>query len=186
MKAPLISLNRYRHHGLALLRVGIGLTFIVHGIQKLVGGQEAWAGVGGGVMSVLGVEGGHALFGVIAALFEAVGGLLLVLGLFTRFACIAIALVMVGALVHHFSAGDPYGVWSHPVKVLFAVGGLFLTGPGRFSLDHVLTDRDILESARPAEHSTRRVPPAWATREKDRPWAERDSNGTSTNQRTRR
>ena len=40
--------NRYRFHdlGLLLLRIGLGVVFVVHGFPKLAGGPAAWAGLG--------------------------------------------------------------------------------------------------------------------------------------------
>ena len=69
-----------------LLRTGAGLLFMAHGLQKLFG---LFGGVGNGgtvpLASRLGVAGG----------LELIGGLLLVLGLFTR----PVALVLAGQMV---------------------------------------------------------------------------------------
>lgn len=166
MKAPLTALNRYRHIGLFLLRVGMGLIFIVHGVSKLAGGTEVLTQVGS-VVSNIGIDSGHAFFGFLAGTFEAVGGLLLVLGLFTRFAAIAITLVLLGAFVLHATNEDPVAVWLHPLKAFVVMVALFFTGPGRYSLDAWMTDRETLERAEPGSDVLRgRREPTWATRDR--------------------
>lgn len=166
MKAPLIALNRYRHVGLLLLRLGIGAIFVVHGVSKFAGGTEALTQVGS-VVSNLGIGGGHAFFGFLAATFETLGGLFLMLGLFTRFAAIAITLVLLGAFLLHASNDDPLPVWLHPLKAFTVMVAIFFTGPGRYSLDAWLTDRDILERSEPGSDVLRgRREPTWATRER--------------------
>ncbi len=40
------SLGKYRDTGLLILRVGLGVMMIMHGLPKLQGGPELWAGVG--------------------------------------------------------------------------------------------------------------------------------------------
>lgn len=166
MKAPLIFLNRYRHVGLLLLRLGMGAIFIVHGVSKLLGGGEALTGVGSAVGNV-GIESGHYFFGLLAALFEAGGGLLLMLGLFTRLAAVAITLVLVGAFVHHAASGDPLDVWLHPLKAFTVMVAIFFTGPGRYSVDAYMTDQETLERSEPPSDVLRgRREPSWATRDR--------------------
>lgn len=165
MKAPFTELNRYRHVGLLILRIGIGATFIVHGVTKFLGGTEALAMVGS-VMSSFGIDSGHAFWGGVAATLETVGGLSLLLGLFTRVGAIAAALVLLGAFVSHAAAGDPLSVWLHPLKTFAATVAIFFTGPGRYSVDAYMTDRDTLERSEPGSDVIRgRREPTWATRE---------------------
>ena len=59
--------NRYRFHdlGLLVLRIGLGVMFMVHGFPKLAGGPEAWAGLGG-VMGKVGVHFAPAAWGLLA------------------------------------------------------------------------------------------------------------------------
>lgn len=165
MKAPLTELNRYRHVGLLLLRLGMGAIFIVHGVTKFLGGSEVLATVGS-VASVVGINSGHVFFGAVAATLEALGGLLLMLGLFTRLAAIAIGLVLLGAFVAHAANGDALDVWLHPLKAFTVMVALVFTGPGRYSLDAYMTDREALERSEPGSDVVRgRREPAWATRE---------------------
>jgi putative oxidoreductase len=131
--------NRYRFHhlGLLLLRVGIGVMFILHGLPKLMGGPEMWAGVGG-VMSKVGLGFAPTFWGFLAALAEAGGGLLLALGLGFRLACLGLLVTMIMATVMHMSNGDDFGGYAHALESAFLFLGLLLMGPGLYSLDERL------------------------------------------------
>ncbi|SFP84067.1 DoxX family protein [Hymenobacter arizonensis] len=131
--------NRYRYHdlGLLLLRVGIGVMFMVHGYPKLVGGPAAWAGVGG-VMDTVGLGFAPAFWGFLAAIAEFGGGLLLALGLWFRLACLGLLFTMIMATVMHVSKGDGFSGYSHSLESAFVFLGLIFAGPGRYSLDERL------------------------------------------------
>lgn len=131
--------NRYRTHdlGLLLLRVGIGVMFTLHGYPKLVGGPETWAQVGG-AMKLVGLDFAPAFWGFLAAFAEAVGGQLLALGLFFRFACALLLATMLMATLSHISSGDGFNGYSHALEAAFLFLGLLFAGPGRLSVDQML------------------------------------------------
>ncbi|NMM52342.1 DoxX family protein [Paenibacillus aquistagni] len=75
-----------------LMRVVLGIVFLVHGISKLqmgLGNVEAW-------FSSIGIPGFMA-YG--AAMLELAGGVLLIIGFGTRIVSLLFALMMVGAVV---------------------------------------------------------------------------------------
>ena len=87
----------------AMLRIGAGLLFMEHGLQKLFG---LFGGMGpnGGTVTLLSQMG-------LAGVLETFGGLLVVLGLFTR----PVALLLAGEmLVAFFQAHLPRGGFPHP------------------------------------------------------------------------
>ncbi|OGX87623.1 DoxX family protein [Hymenobacter lapidarius] len=131
--------NRYRFHdlGLLLLRVGLGVMFMVHGFPKLAGGPETWAGLGG-VMDKVGLGFAPTFWGFMAAIAEFGGGLLLAAGLWFRAACVVLLLTMVMATVMHVSKGDGFGGYSHALESAFVFLGLLFAGPGKYSLDERL------------------------------------------------
>jgi len=69
------SLDRHRDLGLLILRVGLGVMMMTHGIPKLAGGPAEWARVGG-AMGRLGVHFAPTFWGLMAASSETFGGFL--------------------------------------------------------------------------------------------------------------
>jgi len=125
---------------LPILRIGLGLILIPHGAQKFFG----WFGGMGyekfvALFNTLGYKPGI-LWLTLVALTEFVGGILLVLGLFTRLAALALVIFMIVAV--HFTSGKGFfwttGGLEYSLLILF-VGLVFLIrGGGDYSLDKKL------------------------------------------------
>jgi putative oxidoreductase len=116
--------ERYAPQVYALFRIVAGFLFIFHGLQKfgLLGGQAM------PLASMMGV----------AAIIEAVGGLLVMIGLFTRPA----AFIASGEMaVAYFMAHQPKGTWpiqnQGELAVLFCFAFLYIAarGAGVWSAD---------------------------------------------------
>ena len=127
-------LDKYRDIGLLILRIGIGVMFIMHGLPKLTGGPEKWEMLGG-TMKSLGVGFAPTIWGFMAVLSECAGGLLLVLGFFTRPACFFLLATMIVAMSMHISKGDPFVAYSHAMEAGILFLSLIFIGPGKYSLD---------------------------------------------------
>ena len=130
----LSGLSRYRDLGLLVLRLGLGVMFVVHGAPKLMGGVEMWTRLGG-AMGNLGVTFFPVFWGFMAALAEAGGGVCLILGLALRPASVLMAFTMIVAATHHLKAGDGLAGASHAIELAIVFASLILIGPGRYSLD---------------------------------------------------
>jgi putative oxidoreductase len=125
--------------GLLVLRLGFGLAFAwFHGLPKLQGGPEGWARTGQ-AMSNLGITFGYEFWGALAMAAEFFGALCFALGLFFRPAALALAFTMVIASTQHIVTGQ--GSPAHALKNAFVFAGMFLVGPGRYSLDHLIATR---------------------------------------------
>ena len=127
-------LDKYRDVGLLILRVGIGVMFVFHGLPKLIAGPETWTLLGVG-MKALGIGFAPTAWGFMAALSECGGGILLILGFFTRPACFFLLTTMIVATMMHIGKGDPFLKYSHAMESGILFFSLILIGLGRYSLD---------------------------------------------------
>jgi putative oxidoreductase len=115
--------------GALILRVALGLVFIAHSIYlKLVvytlpGTAEFFASIG--------LPGGLA-YVVFAA--EAVGGIALIAGVYTRLVAAALVPIALGAWWTHFDAGwlftNQGGGWEYPALLAIALLVQFFVGAG--------------------------------------------------------
>ncbi|MBC8478004.1 DoxX family protein [bacterium] len=131
------ELDKHRDKGLLILRIGIGIMFICHGFPKLSAGPEVWTKIGG-ALSVLGIGFAPTLMGLLAALSEFVGGILLMLGLLTRPACFFLLITMLVATLMHMISGDSFMLYSHALESAILFLALLFIGPGDISLDEML------------------------------------------------
>ena len=126
----LTFLNKHRHTGLLVLRIGIGLMFILHGAPKLFGGAEKWTQIGM-AMASLGI-------GFMPAISEFFGGVCIILGIVFRPACILLTITMLVAAVSHLSRGDGLSGASHAIELGIVFLSLILIGAGKYSVDEKL------------------------------------------------
>jgi len=76
-------------------------------------------------------------WGFMASASECVGGLLILLGLFTRPAALLMAATMAIATLSHLAKGDTLAKGaSHPFELLIVFIGLYFLGAGLHSLDN--------------------------------------------------
>jgi putative oxidoreductase len=119
--------------GILIIRIGIGISFMIHGYPKLIGGIETWKELGG-VMQMIGINFVPQFWGFMAAFSEFFGGLFLLLGLFFMPACVLLSITMIMAIVMHAVNGDGYNDYSHALVALILFVGLAVAGPGKFSV----------------------------------------------------
>jgi len=124
---------------LAILRVVLGVTFILHGGQKLF--VFGFAGVSG-AFAQMGIP-APGLLGPFVAFVEFFGGIAILLGLLTRLAALGIGATMVVAILTvHLKNGffAPTG-FEFPLSLLASATALVITGAGDFSLDALIGKR---------------------------------------------
>jgi len=128
--------EKHRDLGLLIIRLGLGISFIfIHGLPKIKGGSELWLRLGKS-MSNLGINFLPEFWGFMAAFSEFVIPVFIITGLFFRPALLLIAFTMFVAMLMHLSNLDPWSKVAYSMELMFVFIGLFLTGPGRLSLDH--------------------------------------------------
>ncbi|QCL94505.1 DoxX family protein [Agrobacterium sp. CNPSo 2736] len=120
------SLSRYRPQALGALRIMTALLFVAHGTQKLFGFPASQ------------MEGSLPTLMLVAALLEFVGGILVLIGLFTR----PVAFILSGQMaVAYFMAHAPSNFFpalnggDAAILFCFIFLYLFVAGPGAFSVD---------------------------------------------------
>lgn len=127
----MVALSRFADEAQGVLRVTAGLLFMQHGVQKLFGWLGGFGGQPGATAEMF-------TQAWLAGVLETFGGLLMVLGLFTR----PVALVLVvEMLVAYVQVHLPRGFW--PIRnggelaLLYAATWLFFAakGPGWASVD---------------------------------------------------
>ena len=120
-----------RSWGLTLLRLVVGVIFIMHGWQKLSMGFHNVAGFLGALGIPL-----PTLAAVVLTIVELLGGIALILGVLTRYVAALLAIDMLVALILvHIKGGFfvPNGV-EFPLLLLVANLNLILAGPGALSV----------------------------------------------------
>ncbi len=122
------SLSRWQPEALAVLRIVTGLTFMAHGVVKLFGFP---AGAEPGQQEIA------TLFG-IGGILETFGGLLIILGLFTRPTAFVLSGMMAVAYWMFHAPSSPYPVMNGgDAAILFCFVFLYFvtSGPGAWSVD---------------------------------------------------
>ena len=127
-----MNATRTTDYGIGLLRISLGLMFIAHSVVlKLF--TFGLAGTAGYFASI-GLPGflAYVVFGM-----EAVGGILLVLGVRTRAAAAALLPILAGALWVHSGNGWVFsnagGGWEYPLYLIVLTGAQVLLGNRAFA-----------------------------------------------------
>lgn len=124
------------------LRLTMGLLFVLHGAEKVFGfnkgpGLSAWMA---NERAANGLRPAWLWLGA-AALFELIGGILILFGLLTRLGALLVMPVMLVAIYGSFGEGAapiPLVRIGYPLAMLGAALALFIAGGGRASIDETL------------------------------------------------
>ena len=132
--AFLATLGKYRNTGLLIIRIGLGIMFMMHGYPKLLGGPEKWEAIGGAI-KYTGIDFYPVMWGLISAMTETFGGFLILLGLAFRPVCLLLTINMAMAAAMHLNKGDGIMGASQAIELGFVVFGLAFIGAGKYSID---------------------------------------------------
>ena len=130
------KLNNFSDVGLLILRLGIGIIFIKHGMFK----WQMW-----GMQPSDQMPASMLMIMKILAVAEPLGGLSMITGFLTPLASIGMSVLMIGVInmkinVMHvsFIAGQTTG-WEFDFLVLCAALCILFVGPGKISLEKMLS-----------------------------------------------
>ncbi len=120
--------------GLLIIRIVLGVTFTIYGIQKLFGGVGTLEYLGS-TLKIFGITVFPLFFGVLAAVGEAIGGLLLLIGYQFRLAALLLFFIMIVAFFSQYESLASFlkNGWSLHLMAVFL--GLAFIGSGKYSLD---------------------------------------------------
>lgn len=134
---PLEANDKRLSTSLLLLRVVFGVAMAIHGWPKFQN-LTTWMGPDAPIPAIL---------IALAAIAEFLGGIAIVLGALTSIASFGMTCTMIVACAFHISKGDPWistgtgGSWEMAGIYLAISIALLLVGPGRFSVDAIITKK---------------------------------------------
>ncbi len=127
-------LAKYRETGLLIMRLGLGVLFIILTGPVLLHGPRAWASFGAGIRH-LGLHNHYQIWGFLGALMGSAGGALMIFGLFFR---PGVLLVLTITFVHLLGVLSGVGTLRAnlaAVELAVMLVGLLFVGPGKYSVD---------------------------------------------------
>ena len=138
----LLSFHKYNDISLLIMRaLPSYYMFINHGWGKITNPAK-WDRYGtfftkyfGGFLDFTNIP-----LGFMAAFAESICAIMVLIGLFTQPAAFLVAFTMLVAAMHHITGtGSPESAW-----IFFSIFiAIFLSGPGKYSLDHYLFIKKI-------------------------------------------
>ena len=123
----------WQFYGPTLLRLVLGAIFLAHGYQKLAGDSEGRAKFAGG-LEAMKFRPGKFWAGVVA-LVEFLGGVLLVIGLWTQLVALILAVQFLVILFWVKRGQNFIGGKEFDFLILLALLALLVLGPGAWALD---------------------------------------------------
>jgi putative oxidoreductase len=127
------TLHQGSDWALVALRVGVGVTFLAHGVLKWpMWKAQPSAQLPASLLSII----------RLLSIMEPLGGVAVLVGFLTQPAAVGFVIVMLGAIrlkagqMHKGFSGD--GGWELDFVILAAAIALIILGAGGLSLDHVV------------------------------------------------
>jgi len=128
-----------------LLRLGLGAMFIAHALLKYF--VFTLEGTG----QFFGSLGLPPALGYVTFAAELVGGVMLLLGIYTRWVALALVPILLGATWAHLGNGWLFtakgGGWEYPAFLTVAAGVQALLGDGAYAMSSLFRPRPALRTA---------------------------------------
>lgn len=125
------NLEKYHDVALLLLRIGVGVIFIVAGWGKLTG-IEGTQGFFGNLGIPL-----PGLMAWVVAIIEFFGGLMVLIGAYIRIPTLLMAIIMIVALLTTKLGGE-FSAARVDLLLMLMSSSLFILGSGKYSIDTML------------------------------------------------
>ncbi len=128
------SESKYSDLALLLLRVGVGIIFILAGWGKLTGIEGTinfFTNIGVPLPAVM---------AWVVAIVEFVGGIMVLLGAYAKIPYLLLAITMLGAL-YFTKLGGEFSAARLDLMLLLTSLALFLMGSGAYSVDDKISNR---------------------------------------------
>ncbi len=113
--------------GIFLLRLLVGGIFLYHGVPKLMNMAGTMQ-----FFSSLGLPG---FVGVLVGILEVVGGILLIIGLWTKWAAYVLAIIIAGAIILASGRNGITAGLERDVLILVSSLVIAWSAPGRIAID---------------------------------------------------
>ena len=133
-----MKLREYPQFAPLVLRIVLGITFLIHGILKFSSIEQTIQGFTQMGMPLPGIA------GPLVALVEVIGGLALILGIGTQLFALLLAIVMLVAIVFVKGGSGFVGGFEYELALLAGLVALILSGPGVWAL---AVERKMLKGA---------------------------------------
>ena len=117
------------------LRILVGIGLILHGVPKITDTHSAE-----GFFSTVGLPPELA---IPIGLLEVIGGICILTGILTRVSAGLIAIEMIGAILNVKLAKGFIGGYELELLIMIICISLFVSGPGRFSIEYEILRREI-------------------------------------------
>lgn len=124
--------------GLILLRLSVGIPFIVAGFSKVTNMSATINGFSDAGLAPI--------IAILVSVIELVGGISIIIGLFSRYSAILLSIVMLYAVIFvHGPAGYRLmnGGYEYPLVLLFASLAIITLGVGKYSVSMWWKNRKV-------------------------------------------
>ena len=112
--------------GIAVIRIGIGLMYGLHGIFKVLAGTQELMALGESFGQLTGLPLNHEWMGWLAAISQILSGLLLATGIKKIWGLLIGLPPLLIAMIILIKEGEPFSHISHPIELSILFTGLLI------------------------------------------------------------